>query len=181
MDECLESVRTIYAVLAAASISAVQIPPLPKLMPVDEARQDAAVAGVRDQVLAAAKGKNARTVMSFVSPSVLFGTSREASDATSQGEGAIRGGQRSCGAAGPRLANAHSHQQAVEDRLRAGRTAGDVDIDGKNTIDSPHRRVCRLAEDAATAPARADRADDTRLGRRLPGPAERDFHIACHR
>ena len=66
--------------LVLTGVCARQLPNLPKLLPVDAARQDPSLQVVRDQVLAAVRARNARTVMSFVSPRVRW-------DSTSDTEG----------------------------------------------------------------------------------------------
>lgn len=67
----------------AASILAlttVQLPTLGSVLPVDEARQEPGLAAVRDRVFAAAKARDARTVMSFASQRLKLGDSGDVDD-----------------------------------------------------------------------------------------------------
>jgi hypothetical protein len=65
----------------ALAVSASPIATPPKLMPVDEARKEPALAGVRDEVLAAVRARDARRVMSFVSPAVVLDGAAQKGDA----------------------------------------------------------------------------------------------------
>jgi hypothetical protein len=53
-------------------VCCLDLPKLPRLMPTDEAAQDPALMTVRQQVLAAAKNRNARSLMFYVSSRVML-------------------------------------------------------------------------------------------------------------
>src|SRR5205814_10086659 len=80
-----------------------------------------------------------------------------------------------------RFPETHGDEQAVENRLRARRAAGNIDVDGHHAIDAADRRVRALAEHSAAAPACADGHYHPRIRGRIVGATKRDVHIARHR
>src|SRR6185295_6706392 len=71
-------------------------------------------------------------------------------------------------------------EDALQQRPRRGRTAGNRDIDRYHAGDAAEAGVA-LAEDAATAAAVADGDDQLGLGRRVVGALERDRHVLRYR
>ena len=71
-------------------------------------------------------------------------------------------------------------QDPEDDRLRARRTAGDVDIDRENPVDAAGARVS-LADDAPGGRAGSHGDDDARLGYGIDGAKHGSLEVARDR